>query len=740
MTRQITKTLVLSLLGGLAVVLFLALAYPIAWPLTIDIGTRDARFVSGFHEPEQFGDTLFRWTTERSELALPRAPAGQATIMLRLLNGYPDGQPDPRLTVSVDSRNLGSFDITRRPSGVRRYTILVPITERADWATHLLIESTTYSPLGDPRPLGAVLDRVSIAPTLRSANIPPLWLIASAFVLGALTTLAVGLAGVGRIAMIAVPLLVALLVAIGVVLRPLEILPFIQRLAAIPAIACLGLGLVRLLVPIISARSNSVRERIAVRGIDLPILLAVTWWMLPVFQWAQIRDGASIGVGDETFWLAGIAALAVVVAVAIALAQSRDLAGSERAALIARYALMALALGAAIHLSYALWYAFTRSGKDFWILFKGARDWARGGSLYDLDAVMTNHVGAVFKVPPFYGMLFTPFVFQDGLQILFFHRMINLGLMIATALVWLRMFRPLPRWWGVATLLILLNSRPLADTIAYGQIDLLLLFLLTCALWAMRSERNDLAGILVALGTLFKVYPLILLAFFVLKGRWRAVGGFLIGMLVFNGIAIAVMGWEMHRIYLFEVIPRIGGTTSWVENQTISGFLARITDVPFDAHIFENRALSLLGTALSGLLSLAACWLTLRPADGRSTAFALQYAQFLLLMVLAVPAAWMHYETLLVLPFGLLLLHLREQVVSLPRAVVIALAFALVSYGNQWSFNGTTVMGFLTIAGISYKFYGMLLFSGLLTACLLEQRMPLFAPRAKVAPLLTKAG
>jgi hypothetical protein len=341
---------------------------------------------------------------------------------------------------------------------------------------------------------------------------------------------------------------------------------------------------------------------------------------------------------------------------------------------------------------------------------------------------MTNHVGAVFKVPPFYGMLFTPFVFQDGLQILLYHRIINVGLMLATALIWLRMVRPLPRWWAIATIIILLNSRPLADTIAYGQIDLMLLFLLTSALWAMRSERDGWAGVLVALGTLFKVYPLILLAFFVLKGRWRGVAGFLLGMLVFNGIAIAVMGWEMHRVYLLEVIPRIGGTTSWVENQTISGFLARLSDVPFDAHIFANRPLSLLGTALSGLISLAACWLTLRPAEGRSTTFALQYAQFLLLMVLAVPAAWMHYETLLVLPFGLLLLHLRDQAVSLPRAMVLALAFALVSYGNQWSFNGTTVMGFLTIAGVSYKFYGMLLFSGVLTACLLEQRMPALVP------------
>lgn len=198
--------------------------------------------------------------------------------------------------------------------------------------------------------------------------------------------------------------------------------------------------------------------------------------------------------------------------------------------------------------------------------------------------------------------------------------------------------------------------------------------------------------------------------------------GFALGMLVYNGLAVAVMGWETHRVYLFEVIPRIGGTTSWVENQTLSGFMARFVDVPFDAHVFGNRSLSLLATAISGLLSLLACWLTIRPTEGRSTAFALQYAQYLLLMVLAVPAAWMHYETLLVLVYCALLMHLRERQIALLQAALLALSFALINYGNQWSFNGTTVMGILTIAGISYKFYGMLLLGAVLFGELLTYR------------------
>ena len=376
-----------------------------------------------------------------------------------------------------------------------------------------------------------------------------------------------------------------------------------------------------------------------------------------------------------------------------------------------------------------LWFAFQRQGPDFWILFKGARDWARGGSLYDLQAIATNHFGHVFKVPPFYGMLFVPFVFQDGERILFFHRVINTLLIGAIGMVWLRM-------WGLRLVsaagvgvLILLNFRPIADTLAFGQIDLALLLLLVLALWALREERDLAAGILVALGTLFKIYPIILLAFFVIKRRWRALAGFALGMLVFNALSVAVMGWEMHRIYLTEVFPQIGGTTAQDQNQTISGFLARFAASPADVEIFRDRALTLPATAISGLVALLGCGLALGATRPRTTAFALQYSVFLLLMVLVVPAAWMHYETLLFVPFGALLLHLHDRQVSLPRAAALVLGFALIGYGNQFSFYTGTVMGILTIAGVSYKFYGMLLLGGVLAATLLEERAPLELPR-----------
>ncbi len=717
-------------LAALVALALVALGTGLVWPLRLEVGARDARFVSGFHAVETFGAMAGRWTAPESALALPRPPGdGSAILTLRLLNSRPEGQPDPRITVSAGGRELGSLAVPRTLEGARRYRLLVPGGAGLGWAARFQLRSETIALPNDPRQLGAVLGRAQIEP-LGSAWVPSLWLTLCALALGALGYALPRLLGARPGLALTLSGGLAALVAAGVAARPLEVLPFLQRIPALLALVCLGLGLARALARAVAGAEQATPQpggRL-VGGAALPVYLAVAWWMGPLFQLIMVADGAT-GVWPPvaTMWigtglLVGLAALGLWGA-------ARRGAGAARWVPVGRGALLLLGAAALLHLASMIDFAFTRNGPDFWILFKGAREWARGGSLYDLAAVQENHFGHVFKVPPFYGMLFLPFVFGDGVQILLFHRILNTALLALTALAWYRMAGlRLASALGVGTL-ILLNFRPFADTIAFGQIDLALLLILTLALWALRGERDLLAGALVALGTLFKIYPVLLLAFFVVKRQWRALAGFALGMLLCNGLALAVMGWEMHRIYLTEVVPRIGGTTSWVENQTFSGFLTRLVAPPTEAAIFRERGLALLGTVLSGLAGLLGCALALRPAERRSSGYALQYGAFLLLMVLVVPAAWMHYETLLFVPFAALLLRAQARPLGEGRAVALAASFALIAYGNQWSYYDGTVMGLLTVAGVSYKFYGMLLLGGVLVATLLEETAPVLLPR-----------
>lgn len=108
-------------------------------------------------------------------------------------------------------------------------------------------------------------------------------------------------------------------------------------------------------------------------------------------------------------------------------------------------------------------------------------------------------------------------------------------------------------------------------------------------------------------------------------------------------------------------------------------------------------------------------------------------------MVLTVPAAWMHYEALLIVPFASLLLHLHDRQVTLSYAALLALSFGLIAFGNQWSYYDGTVMGILTILGISYKLYGMLILGALLgVAVLAASELAQTLGRARPSPSETR--
>jgi alpha-1,2-mannosyltransferase len=692
-----------------------------------------------------------------------------------MMNHYPRQLADyPVVTASVGQQFRLTF-IPERES--RFYRLLLPPQDRAWWGLSVTLESTTVRPPTDRRDLGFVLVEAGLSATdgfpvlspqwqiaqfLRPGGLPllPPWWQLAAFLLGSTATYGFfrGIGAARWLAWLFAAALVAL-VAWFLVERPMEIAPYTMRLAGLCGLGgLLGLATLRL-----REHHNTTSW---LPFLKLLILMGIAYWLMPIYQLVMTADGVRyVAPYPPTLWIAGggAALLAVgltfladsgrlhqwqrLVVVVLALAALARLfimlefvmdnsgvavltlgmgllwvAASYRLPLwsIPITGLLTVAVVVLLASQFDPWQG--RGGPDFWILFKGARNWFRGGSLYDLKAVHENHFGHVFKVPPFYGMLFLPFVQQDGLTILFWHRIINMLLLSAILLILLRSFAiRLVSPMGAALLLVF-AMRAVADTVAFGQIDILLLLLLTLALVASRRGSDGLAGAAIALGTLFKLYPVLLLAFFLVKRQWRGFVGFAVAMLVCNGIALLVMGWEMHRVYLFEVIPNIGGGTSWVENQTLNGFLSRIFASDITSTIYEHPIVTMATYIGFGVAVVAAMLLSLRRAERTSARYAIQFALYVVLMVFVVPAAWMHYQTILILPFVAVLLSAWEGG-GFPRwrAALVALAYGLIAYGNQWSFYLGDIMGGLTVFGVSFKFYGMLLLLTAMVACVVER-------------------
>ena len=76
-----------------------------------------------------------------------------------------------------------------------------------------------------------------------------------------------------------------------------------------------------------------------------------------------------------------------------------------------------------------------------------------------------------------------------------------------------------------------LMSASLEESVVIGQVSLFVLFLLVLALWLSHRGKLGAAGAILAAATLIKIFPILFLAYFLLRGKWKAVAGFAAGFI-----------------------------------------------------------------------------------------------------------------------------------------------------------------------------------------------------------------
>ncbi len=63
---------------------------------------------------------------------------------------------------------------------------------------------------------------------------------------------------------------------------------------------------------------------------------------------------------------------------------------------------------------------------------------------------------------------------------------------------------------------------PVADTLYWGNNEILILFLLVVVLRGLSDKSNCLSGVALGLAILWKLFPLILMLYFLILRRWRS--------------------------------------------------------------------------------------------------------------------------------------------------------------------------------------------------------------------------
>ena len=578
----------------------------------------------------------------------------------------------------------------------------MPVQGWWSWQTPLTLQARDVIVGAEQRPMGVLVAKFATsAPTTVAPYVGMV-----GFVTGLAGACLLVLHGIRRRRwLIGVPSMVSMLLALGVYLRPAECVPWLHWPVVLIVVALIWHGLVRIL----GWTQRQSDGRLSIPGQYLPMVFGLAWLLMPWLQVLLGWDDVYVrSLGMYPSWLRNLA-WSGVLGGGVVMYGATWLHFTHVAQWFRQwFFLYGMAIVTMIYLVIG-WQGIMQGGSaDFNVWMIAARHWRATGSLYDVPAIAADVFGYIYKYPPFYGMLFIPLAGFADITVLHIYRYIDIGLLVVTALIWRSIIPTRSWWWWIPTLIICANLNPVLETLRYGQIDIVIALVCSICYWCLFHDRDDAAGWLIALMTTMKLYPMVLLGYLILRRRWRGLRGFAIGMVVFNSIGVAVVGWPDYVTFVREVMPIIGGTTAYVENQTIYAFVARLVAPSYPLAPFHDGHWTAVASVLALALIALSALVTLRDVSAKSSLAALQYGLFVMVMALAIPVAWVGYQVPLYLIWLMVVWYALTHQLSIARMSILAASFAVIGFGNFLSFVFRLDVGLVATIIDSYKLYGML--------------------------------
>ncbi|MBD2022128.1 DUF2029 domain-containing protein, partial [Leptolyngbya sp. FACHB-36] len=175
---------------------------------------------------------------------------------------------------------------------------------------------------------------------------------------------------------------------------------------------------------------------------------------------------------------------------------------------------------------------------------------------------------------PIVALLFAPFAALDVSTAAALMTAIGAIATIAACYLCIR-YTNVTGWQRVLLVGLFVANGPLFYNLRIGNTSQYTLLLLLGALW-LQPKRSVLAGCLLAIAGIIKVPLLLFGAYYVLRGRWRVVAGF-VGTLLAIGLAsLLVFGPDLHVTWYQACIqPFAGKPISAFNVQSVDGLLSR---------------------------------------------------------------------------------------------------------------------------------------------------------------------
>lgn len=192
---------------------------------------------------------------------------------------------------------------------------------------------------------------------------------------------------------------------------------------------------------------------------------------------------------------------------------------------------------------------------------------------------------------------------------------------------------------------------PVTDNLLFSQRQGLILLLLVMAMGALEREREARAGLLLATAVAYRIFPIVMVGYFVTRRQWRPLWFMALGLALIGAVTVAVMGLPLCLDFTRGVHLAMTATSDpsdvAVRGFIIRSFVALFGDRP--GWLVESLQRITILAAQVTILALAAGPSLRGPRPPRFDQRA--WGLWAAATVIISPLAWFHYMVLLLIPF-----------------------------------------------------------------------------------------
>ncbi|RJQ26510.1 DUF2029 domain-containing protein [Candidatus Parcubacteria bacterium] len=279
-----------------------------------------------------------------------------------------------------------------------------------------------------------------------------------------------------------------------------------------------------------------------------------------------------------------------------------------------------------------------------------------------------------YVYPPFGLLFFLPFTF---LPFLVAQKVwIVMSLMFFTASIYL-IFKTLNKKYSslmglTLTAWFFIFYFPLKFSLGMGQINLLILFLVTLSIYLLNKKQDYLSGFFLAVSFVLKFFPVLFIPYLLLIRRWKVLISFVFSTVILNAVTFVFLKSDI-TIYFWKNIflDLVRSSKDYYYNQSLDGSFLRM----FGQNSFSSG--SVLVTAL--ILLLVTFAVIYKNIKEKKYLINLHLSTLIVLSLMVNKFSWQHHFVWLVIPGLFTLFYILKNKLSKKYLLVLLFGFLLTS-------------------------------------------------------------